>query len=109
MAPKKKAPKKTAKKKAAKKKSTSKKKATKKKKKATSKRGPGRPPSRNPKVTISFRVPEEAEEAFALLAEADSKKLPPGMPNIKVSSLYNAALAEYLKKRGVKIDAEVWA
>lgn len=98
---KKKAPKKTTKKKA--------KKATKKAAKKTSKRGPGRPPSRNPKVTISFRVPEEAEEAFALLAERDSKKLPPGMPDIKVSALYNAALAEYLKKRGVKIPAEVWS
>jgi hypothetical protein len=102
----KKAPKKTSKKPKAKSKPKPKSKA---KPKSKSGRGPGRPPSRNPKVTISFRVPEEAEEAFALLAERDSKKLPPGMPNIKVSSLYNAALAEYLKKRGVSIDAEVWA
>ena len=100
----------------AKKKAVAKKKATKKKvaakKKAVAKktgRGPGRPPSRNPKITISYRIPEEAEEAVALLAANDSKKLPPGMPKIRVSSIYNAALAEYLKKRGVKLDPDVWA
>lgn len=87
------------------------KKAAKKKasKKTPSKRGPGRPKSRNPKVTISYRIPEEAEEAVALLADRDSKKLPPGMPEIKVSAIYNAALAEYLKKRGVKLNDDIWA
>lgn len=68
----------------------------------------GRPKLQHPKTTISFRIPDEVGEAFAILAEKDTKAAPVGTPRIVVSALYSQAFADYLKKRGVKIPAEVW-
>jgi hypothetical protein len=68
----------------------------------------GRPKLSHPKTTISFRIPDEVEDAFAILAEKDTKASPAGTPAVKVSALYSQAFADYLKKRGVRIPIEVW-
>lgn len=59
---------------------------------------------RKPKVTVSFRTPEAAVAAFEKIAAKESK---PGRP-VPVSAIYNQAFAEFLRRQGTKLPAEVW-
>lgn len=62
----------------------------------------GRPPLSEPRVTISFRVPEDVQEAFIQLAQEETQASPGR--KIKPSELYNHALALFLKERGHVIE-----
>lgn len=61
----------------------------------------GRPKDAIEKVTISFRIPKQAEDAVANLATTQTAKTPGR--TIKASDIYNEALASFLLKHGVKI------
>lgn len=76
-------------------------KAKKKAPKKTDAKKTGRPKLATPKTTISFRIPELAEAAFIKLA-ADETAKSPGR-EVKVSEVYNQALAEFAKKKGIKV------
>lgn len=62
----------------------------------------GRPPIDEPRVTISFRVPQAVQASFEKLAD-DETKAKPGRV-VKPSELYNEALASFLQSRGVTIE-----
>lgn len=71
-------------------------------KKATKSGGKtGRPKEEIERVTISFRIPNAAEEAVKKLAEDETAKTPGR--TVKPSDIYNQALAEFLTKHKVKI------